>query len=162
MRRVITIGSPFVAAAIATTALASSSPASTSSLASQLALARTATAKYVTGLGRAKADGYKLIITQMIPNMGYHYMNANVKAFDVRNPAILVYEHHGSTWQLGAVEWVFTSKPAKPPIPGASYGAFGAGCHYKDGTFFPSVTEDACPKSAPQTGAAFVSAFNRG
>lgn len=123
-------------------------------LVADVALARASTLKYVSNLQLAKTNGYG-IITKMIPNMGYHYMNPNVKGFDVRKPAILVYEHHGSNWQLGALEWVFTSKPAKPPIPGATYGAFGAGCHYKDGTFVPSPTQDACPKTAPQTGAAF-------
>ena len=120
----------------------------------QLAAARAATAKYVTNLSLAKANGYR-IITKMIPTMGYHFLNPNVKGFDIRKPPILVYEHSGSSWQLGALEWVFTSKPAKPPLPGASYGAFGAGCHYNDGTFVPATTQDACPKKDPQTGAAF-------
>jgi hypothetical protein len=128
--------------------------ATSSELVAQLALARAATAKYVTNLQQAKADGYG-VITKMIPNMGYHYMNANVKGFDVRKPPILVYEHQGNTWQLGAIEWVFPSKPAKPPLPGARYGAFGAGCHYLDGSFYPADSQDACPKTAPNTGAAF-------
>ena len=123
-------------------------------LVADLALARQATAKYVTNLARAKADGYG-IITKMIPNMGYHYLSGKVKGFDVRRPPILVYEHHGSSWQLGAIEWVFTSKPAKAPLPGAKYGSFGAGCHYKDGSFVPAATQDACPTTDPQTGAAF-------
>jgi hypothetical protein len=124
------------------------------SLVSQLALARIATAKYVSNLAKAKADGFG-IITQMIPNMGYHYMNPNVKGFNVQKPPILVYEHRGATWQLGAIEWVFTSKPAKPPLPGARYGSFGAGCHYKDGTYVPAAAQSACPATSPQTGAAF-------
>jgi len=123
-------------------------------LVGQLALARAATAKYVADLGRAKADGYR-IITRMLPSMGYHFMNPAVKGFDVRKPPILVYEHRGSSWQLGALEWVFTSKPARPPLPGATYGAFGAGCHYGDGTFVPAQTQAACPKTAPATHAAF-------
>ncbi len=125
-----------------------------SPLVADLAKARAATAKYATNLQLAKANGYG-IITKMIPNMGYHYMNPNVKGFDVRKPPILVYEHQGGTWQLGAVEWVFTAKPATPPLPGARYGSFGAGCHYADGTFVPAETQDACPKTAPQSGAAF-------
>ena len=128
--------------------------ATSAGLVTKLALARAATAKYVTDLARAKADGYG-IITKMIPNMGYHYMNPKVTGFDVRKPPILVYEHQGSTWQLSAIEWVFPSKPAAPPLPGARYGAFGAGCHYVDGTFYPSDTQDACPKTAPSTDAAF-------
>ncbi|MGN6869941.1 MAG: hypothetical protein ACTHMY_16225 [Solirubrobacteraceae bacterium] len=116
--------------------------------------ARLATAKYATDLARAKADGYG-IITQMIPNMGYHFLNPKVSGFSVRKPAILVYEHHGSTWQLGALEWVFTSKPAKPPLPGAQYGTFGAACHYLDGTFVFEDAQSKCPAASPQTGAKF-------
>ena len=128
--------------------------ATTPALVDDLALARIATAKYVSDLGRARADGYQ-IITKMIPNMGYHFMNASVKGFDVRKPPILVYEHRGTSWQLGALEWVFTSKPATPPLPGAKYGSFGAGCHYADGTFVPSETQDGCPTTAPGSGAKF-------
>jgi hypothetical protein len=123
-------------------------------LVAQLAEARLATAKYVSNLARAKADGYR-IITRMIPNMGYHFMNPNIKAFDVRRPPILVYEHRGSTWQLGALEWVYTAKPTKAPFQGARYGTFGAGCHFVDGTFVPAQTQDACPKTSPQTGSTF-------
>jgi hypothetical protein len=163
-RQVVCVGVVVAVAAVTTWAAAAGTatrPARTaasagapSALVSQLALARVATAKYVSDLGRAKADGYK-IITRMIPDMGYHYMNASVKGFDVRKPPILVYEHQGTTWQLGALEWVYTAKPATPPFPGAKYGTFGAGCHYTDGTFVPADTQDACPKTDPQTGAAF-------
>ena len=128
--------------------------ATPSTLVTQLALAREATAKYVSNLDLAKKNGYQ-IITKMIPNMGYHFMNPNVKGFDVRRPPILVYEHQGSSWQLAALEWVYTAKPATPPLPGARYGSFGAGCHYADGTFVPAETQDACPKTAPGSGAAF-------
>jgi hypothetical protein len=141
-----------------TAALASGGTAarrtSATPLPQSLVAARLATAKYATSLGRAKADGYQ-IITRMIPGMGYHYLDPSVKGFDVTRPAILVYVKRGTTDQLGALEWVFTSKPAKPPLPGATYGAFGAGCHYVDGTFVPAATQDACPKTDPQTGAAF-------
>jgi hypothetical protein len=113
------------------------SPQAQARLDKSLAVARAATAKYVTDLTLAKRNGYG-IITKMIPNMGYHYMNVNVKGFDVRKPPILVYEHRGASWQLGAIEWVFPSKPAAAPLPGARYGSFGAGCHYTDGTFVPS------------------------
>jgi hypothetical protein len=126
-----------------------------STLVEQLAAARLASAKYANDLGRAKKDGY-MIITRMIPNMGWHFMNPKVKGFDVRKPAILVYEKHGTSWTLGALEWVFTSKPAKPPLAGAKYGAFGAGCHYADGTYVPAASQDACAKTAPGTGAAFT------
>jgi len=151
MRRLIVI-SLLSALAVCTSATASSS--APSSVTAQLALAHIATAKYATNLNAAKADGYQ-IITKMIPNMGYHFMNPNVKGFDVTKPAILVYEHKGSTWQLGALEWVFPKVPAKPPIEGAKYGAFGAACHYADGTFVPAVSQDKCPATAPGTGAKF-------
>ena len=133
---------------------AGTAPATNPVLVKDIALARVATAKYVNSLPRAKADGYG-IITQMIPNMGLHYMNPNVKGFDVRKPPILVYEKNGSSYQLGAIEWVFTSRPAKPPLPGATYGSFGAGCHYKDGTFVPADAQSSCPTKNPQTGSAF-------
>jgi hypothetical protein len=125
-----------------------------STLIAQLARARLATTKYVSNLNLAKENGYG-IITRMIPNMGYHFLNPKVTGFDVTKPAILVYEHRGSSWQLGALEWVWTANPAKPPLPGAKYGSFGAGCHYSDGTYVPSESQDQCPKTSPQTGAAF-------
>jgi hypothetical protein len=124
------------------------------SLAASVAKARLATAKYVNSLPAARADGYR-IITTMIPDMGFHFMNAKVTGFDVSRPPILVYEKRGQTWQLGALEWVFPSKPARPPLPGARYGTFAAACHYADGTFVPSASQAACAKTAPGTGAAF-------
>jgi hypothetical protein len=154
MRR---IGIGILLSAALTAALASVSsaaPSTNSALVKDIALARDATAKYANNLARAKADGYG-IITQMIPNMGIHYMNPNVKGFDVRKPPILVYEKTGTSYPLGAVEWVFTSKPAKPPLPGATYGSFGAGCHFKDGTFVPADAQAACPATNPQTGSKF-------
>jgi hypothetical protein len=123
-------------------------------LAQSLAAMRVATAKYATNLSRAKADGYK-IITPMIPDMGIHYMNAKITGFDVTKPPILVYQKRGNSYFLGALEWVFPSKPKTPPLPGAKYGAFGAACHYVDGTFVPAASQDECAKTAPESGAAF-------
>jgi hypothetical protein len=123
-------------------------------LTAQLAAARLATAKYATNLDKAKADGYQ-IITMMMPNMGFHFMNPNIQGFNVRKPQILVYEHHGHQWQLGALEWVFTKMPATPPLPNATFGSFPAACHYKDGTFIPDENSNTCPKEAPHTGAKF-------
>lgn len=125
-----------------------------STLTADIASARLATAQYSTSLARAKAAGYQ-IITQMIPDMGYHFLNPHVQGFDVQKPPILVYERRGSTWQLGALEWVFTSKPAEPPLPGARYGSFPAACHYVDGTFVAESAQSMCPATSPQTGAAF-------
>jgi len=120
----------------------------------QIAAARLATAKYATDLARAKADGYT-IITPMIPNMGYHYLNPKISGFDMTKPPILVYVHKGDEWQLVAIEWVWPKKPDAPPLPGAKYGSFGAACHYVDGSFLPSGMESMCAKKNPQTGAAF-------
>jgi len=132
-------------------AAATAKPAS---VASDMMAARAATAKYANNLGQAKADGYG-IITKMIPNMGYHFMNPKVTTFNVSKPPILVYEHHGSKYQLGALEWVFTSIPTKAPLPGAKYGVFGAACHYVDGTFVFQTDKTKCAPKSPQTGAKF-------
>jgi hypothetical protein len=137
----------------ATSATAFSATGSTT-FASQLAAARLATAKYSTNLAAAKKDGYG-IITQMIPSMGFHYMNPKVTGFDLKKPAILVYLRHGNTWQLGALEWVFPKKPAKAPVPGAQYGVFGAACHYVDGTFVPAQAQSDCATTSPTSGAKF-------
>jgi hypothetical protein len=123
-------------------------------LAVQLAKARLATARYATSLHAAKADGYQ-ILTRMIPDMGWHFLNPTVQGFDVTKPPILVYERHGRRWQLGALEWVFTETPATPPLPGATYGSFGAACHYRDGTFVFARVQELCAKRSPQTGAPF-------
>jgi hypothetical protein len=123
-------------------------------LASQLARARLATAKYATNLRRAKAAGYQ-ILTRMIPDMGWHFLNPAIQGFDVTKPPILVYERHGNSWQLAAFEWVFPTKPATPPLPGATYGSFGAACHYKDGTFVFARLQELCAKRSPETGAPF-------
>jgi hypothetical protein len=125
-------------------------------LVNELAQARVATAKYATSLGRAKRDGYG-IITQMIPNMGFHFLNPNISGdFDITKPPILVYEHTGpDTWQLGALEWVFPEMPKTPPLPGATFGFFPAACHYKDGTFIPDEDQTTCPRKNPDTGSRF-------
>jgi len=164
MRKIVLLAAVVAALASAITLTAASGAARRSSgattvavdpkLVSALAKARLATAKYSTSLATAKAAGYG-IITKMIPDMGFHYMNPKVTGFDPAKPPILVYLKHGPTWQLGALEWVFTEKPKTPPLPGAKYGAFGAGCHYKDGTYVPAQSQDACPQTAPGTGAAF-------
>ena len=123
-------------------------------LTKDIAEAREATAKYATNLVKAKADGYR-IITKMMPNMGYHFLNPSISGFNVRKPPILVYERTGNGWQLGALEWVFTSMPKTPPLPNATLGFFPAGCHYNDGTFVPEPAQNDCPKTAPGTGAKF-------
>jgi hypothetical protein len=126
-----------------------------SRLATQLARARVATAPYVDDLQRAKADGYQ-IITPMMRNMGYHFLNPAVTGFDVTKPPILVYTRRGNEWQLGALEWVFPAKPDKKPLKGARYGSFPAACHYEDGTFIPVRAETDCPATHPDTSSPFT------
>ncbi|HKO82966.1 MAG TPA: hypothetical protein VJ140_00080 [Actinomycetota bacterium] len=123
-------------------------------LADQLARARLATAKYATSLRAAKTDGYQ-ILTRMIPDMGWHFLNPTIRGFDITKPAILVYERHGRRWQLGALEWVFPQQPEVPLLPGATYGSFGAACHYTDGTFVFARVQELCATRSPQTGARF-------
>lgn len=123
-------------------------------VAGQLAAARAATAKYATNLAKAKSAGY-MIITKMMPNMGFHYLNPHISGFDIRKPQILVYEHTKTGWQLGALEWVFTKMPKNPPLPNATFGSFPAACHYADGTFIPDENSNSCAKKAP-SGAKFT------
>jgi len=124
-------------------------------LAPFLANARIATAKYATNLGRAKRDGYTVVVTRHVPDMGWHFLNPAYTKFDVTKPAILVYVKRGAQWQLVAFEWVFTERPAKSPLPGATYGSFGAACHYKNGTFVFTAAEADCAQKSPESGAAF-------
>ena len=133
---------------------ATARPAASPSLTQQLAEARLATAKYATNLGKAKADGYE-IITPMMPNMGIHFLNPKVSGFNIRKPPILVYEHSGRQWQLGALEWIFPSMPKTPPLPNATFGFFPAACHYKDGTFIADENSKTCKKTNPATGSKF-------
>lgn len=132
-----------------------SGSAHTSALAADIAAARAATAKYSTNLAKAKADGY-FIITKMMPSMGYHFLNPKISGFNIRKPPILVYEHVAGKWQLGALEWVFTTMPKRAPLPNATYGFFPAACHYADGTFITDKTASTCPASAPRSHAKFT------
>lgn len=124
-------------------------------LAKPLAKARAATAKYATDLELAQADGYRMTITQMIPDMGHHFLNPDITEFDVTKPPILVYVRNGSDWQLVGFEWVFPEKPEKRPLPGASYGSFPAACHYEDGLFVSEKNESACSETNPESGSPF-------
>jgi hypothetical protein len=128
--------------------------AAQSAMTADVVAARLATARYATNLGRAKAEGYR-ILTKMIPNMGYHFINPTITGFNVRKPPILVYEHTGQGWQLSALEWVFTSMPSRAPLPGARYGVFGAACHYDDGTVVFADAQSKCAATAPGSGAKF-------
>jgi hypothetical protein len=153
----------FLAVAVVLIVAASLIPAAAESMSSstipsavvgEIARARLATAKYAMNLEAAKADGYA-IITPMIPNMGYHFLNGKIQGFDVTKPPILVYVRKNDAWQLVAIEWVYPKRPAASPLPGAEYGAFAAACHYVDGSFVEAAAENKCGKANPKTGAAF-------
>ena len=134
---------------------ASTAKATPKELAPLLAKARLATAKYATSLQAARKAGYTVNVTRSMPNMGWHFLNPKITRFDISKPPILVYVKRGTTWQLVAFEWVFPKKPAKAPLPGATYGSFAAACHYADGTFVPTKAEADCAKTSPQSGASF-------
>ena len=105
--------------------------------------ARLATAKYASDLGRRRQTA--TVITSIDPDMGYHFMNPNVRVRPAK-PPILVYEHRGAA---GArrVEWVFP-EPAETAPSRAPLRRFGAGCHYADGTFIPASGQTECPAKA--------------
>jgi len=153
----ILIGSLVAGLVLAVAGAAAHAPhAGPVAVADDLAAARVATAKYATSLARAKADGYRLQITRMMPDMGYHFLNPDVTgAFDVTKPPILVYVRRAGSWQLVAFEWVFTERPARKPLPGARYGSFPAACHYADGTWTEAAAEADCATTSPESGAAF-------
>jgi hypothetical protein len=132
-----------------------STPTPKDELAPLLARARLATARYATSLRRAKRDGYTTIVTQHMPDMGWHFMNPRLTEFDVTKPPILVYVNRGGHWQLVGFEWVFASRPATDPLPGARYGSFAAACHYVDGTFHAAASEGECHRRSPESGARF-------
>jgi hypothetical protein len=129
--------------------------AQSQAIAPLLANARLATAKYATSLRRAGRDGYTTVVTQHMPDMGWHVMNPKLMKFDVTKPAILVYVKRGGRWQLVAFEWVFPKRPAEDLLPGAQYGSFAAACHYVDGTFVPGSSEGGCARRSPESGAKF-------
>ena len=87
-----------------------------SKLQKELALARSATARY-HNLDTAMADGYK-DIDVVVQNMGYHYMNIkNVKdTFNPGKPALLVYSKNpvNGNMRLVAVEYAIPNTDPRP------------------------------------------------
>jgi hypothetical protein len=115
--------------------------------------ARLATATYATNLHAAKADGYQLI-TRMIPDMGWHYLNPSIEGFDVTKPPILVYERHGHRWQLGALEWVFPKTPAPRRCPGPATGRSRPPATTATAPSSPPGSRSCAPTTAPRPGPA--------
>jgi hypothetical protein len=81
------------------------------------ALAATGWAAHATTLGAANHHGYQ-IITPCSPTWAGTTATPPSTAFHLTNPAILVSQRRGTTWQLGALEGVFTQPPPAPPLPG--------------------------------------------
>ena len=73
----------------------------------------------------------------------------------MRKPPILVYEHTAGGWQLAALEWVFTSMPAKPPLPGASTGCSGRPATTTTAPWCSRNAQSKCAARAPGSGAKF-------
>jgi hypothetical protein len=119
-----------------------------------LSRARSATVRYATDLRAAQQDGYTAI-TPMIPDTGMRYFNPDFVGFDPERSPILVYVGRGDLAQLGALEWVFPELPATQPLLGATYGSFGAACHYADGWLIASE-QSTCEASHPTTAAPFA------
>jgi hypothetical protein len=147
-------GAPASPTAGPSSAAPESSTKVSAALARQLSDAHAATARSATNLAAAQHDGY-MIITPMMPGMGFHYLNPGIQGFDATKPAILVYVRQGKQAQLVALEWVFPEKPATAPLEGATYGSFPAACHFKDGTFKPTAAEKDCPTKSPDTSSPF-------
>jgi hypothetical protein len=132
-----------------------SGAAVSAALARQLNAAHAATARYAADPRAAERDGY-MIITPMMPGMGFHYLNPNIQGFDPAKPPILVYAPQGNRSRLVALEWVFPEQPATPPLDGATYGSFDAACHYEDGSFTVAAAEADCAKTSGQTSSPFT------
>ena len=98
-----------------------------------------------------------MIITKMIPDMGFHYLNPKITGFNVRKPQILVYEH---TKEPGGSSgrWSGCSRRCRRTCrcPTRRSGSFPAACHYADGTFIPDKNSKTCAKKAPVKGATFT------
>ena len=117
-----------------------------------IAATKLATAKYVNNLALAKKDGYQ-IITRMIPTMGYHFMNPDVKGFDVSKPPILVYEHRGIELAARA-RWSGCSRRSRRShrSPVRRTAPSGPAATIADGTFVPADGAGVMPDEGPGIG----------
>lgn len=127
--------------------------------AAQIAAIRAATAKY-HDVEKAKADGYQQV-SLMVPNMGHHFLNKDIKGFDLEKPHILLYvKSKDERWQLVGVEWGFPkgSRPPKGQIPfkKPQWSVHKAACHFKDASEIFMADKDKCPAKSPDTGAEFA------
>ena len=124
--------------------------------AAQIAAIRAVTAKY-HDVEKAKADGYQQV-SLMVPNMGHHFRNQDVKGFELERPHILLYvKAKDDAWQLVGVEWGFPkgSRPPDDQIPfkKPQWSVHKAACHFKDYSEISMTDKDKCPAKSPETGA---------
>ncbi len=124
--------------------------------AAQIAAIRAATAKY-QDIEKAKADGY-IQVSQMMPNMGYHFRNPDLTSMDLDKPHLLLYvQNKDGSWQLVGVEYAYPKgkRPlaAQVPFKKAQWGVHEATCHFKDASEIPMKDKDTCPAKHPETGA---------
>ena len=120
-------------------------PSTPSALVSQLALARLATAKYVTNLGAREGERLR-DHHEDDPEHGLPLHEPEGRRGSTcrsrRSSCTSITARAGSSARSSGSS---PSKPATPPLPGAKYGSFGAGCHYKDGTFVPAAGAGRVP-----------------
>ena len=129
-------------------------PAAAPSLTQQLATARLATAKYATNLGRAKADGYQ-IITKMMPNMGFHFMNPKMRASTSASRR---------SWSTSTTARVAARRPGvgvpedarRPAAAERHVRLVPGGLPLRGRHLHPGRERKTCPKRAPHTGARFT------
>ena len=72
-----------------------SANAASQQLASQLALGAASRPRSTRRTSRSRRRTATAIITQMIPDMGWHFLNPKITTFDIRKPPILVYGKRG-------------------------------------------------------------------
>lgn len=120
--------------------------------AAQIAAIRAATAQY-QDIEKAKADGY-MQTSQMVPNMGYHFRQPEVKGLDLGKPHLLLYvKNADGSWQLVGVEYAY-AKGTRPPDTEAPFrkpqwGVHEAACHFKDASEIRMQDKEACPAKHP-------------
>ena len=107
-----------IAAAVTASAVAAGSAPTT--LDKQLAYTLIATREYVNDISLARHEGYRAV-APAVPGIGLRLVNPAIKGFDAARPPVLIYERQGNRWQLGAVEWHFTTKPSTATFQGARY-----------------------------------------
>jgi hypothetical protein len=123
-----------------------------------IAAVRQATAKYLD-VEKAKADGCRRM-SNMVPNMGYHFLDAKIRGFALGKPNLLLYiKHNDGSFQLAGVEWGWPKgkQPENLPFKNIQWRDHGAACHYRGGSEVHDVASPKkCPKAHPKSGIPFA------